>query len=129
MSCVVTTGGLLFEYYLVANGSWKSNKTWKAICRQAVEDCHFELDPDIQQQILKAESSKFHGYVLMGCNSIGNLGKKQHFYATFVSHFHGLSRMGSELLAKYGYCMSKSSYGTMRADAVVRARENTRSAT
>ena len=62
----------------------------------------------------------------MGCSGIGNLGKKQQFYSTFVSHFHGLSRMGCEMLSKYGYTMKRTMYDNMKAQAVLIAQEITR---
>jgi len=125
--CLVRTGGLLFEYFLTSNASYKSHKIWKKISSQAQDDNDFELDPVVEQDIIKAEQSAFHGCVLMGCNSIGNLGKQQMFYSTFVSHFHGLSRMGCEILAKYGFCMRRTMYDKMRGEAVSKARAKTRS--
>ena len=88
--CLVHTGGKLFEYYLVAFGSWRSHEQWKDICKNLAEDDAYQIPMQQQWDMIAEERTQFHGYVLMGCNSVGNLGKKQMFYTTFIARFHGL---------------------------------------
>ena len=106
MSVTVLTGGRLFEMYLVTLASHKSNAMWKKIQKAVANNPATEVSLEDQNEIIDREQTNFHGFVLLACNSIGRKGKKQMFYSTFIARYHGLSRMGAELLAKYGYAMS-----------------------
>ena len=106
--------------------SRKSHKDWMKIQRAVARNANTVVSLPVQTEIIEREQSQFHGLVLLGCNSIGRNGKKQMFYATFIARYHGLSRMGSEILAKYGYTMSRTMYYDMRRELIEKARANTR---
>jgi hypothetical protein len=123
----VRTGGRLFEHYLEGLASYTSHKAWKKIKAEAVaagEVAHGE--EAAEEELLKRESGPFHGYVLQSCACIGNTGKRQMFFTTFVAKYHGLSRMGTEVLAHYKFMMSRGLYETMRQEQVKLSRETTR---
>lgn len=125
--CLVSTGGRLFEHYLEAYGSYTSHKQWKRIKARAKEDGQEALvHEDVQAELIQRESGGFHGYVLQSCACIGNTGKRQLFFTTFVAKYHGLSRMGTEILAHYNFMMSRGLYEAMRQEQVSKAREQTR---
>ena len=127
MSLTVLTGGRLFEKYLVTLASHKSHGMWKKIQRAVTNNPATVVSLEHQNEIMEREQTNFHGFVLLACNSIGRKGKRQMFYATFIARYHGLSRMGAEILAKYGYTMSRTMNYGMRKDLIEQSRATTRS--
>jgi hypothetical protein len=113
VSLSVLTGGLLFELYLVSLASRKSHKVWNKIQNAIARNPDTVVSLADQNEIIDREQTQFHGFVLLGCSSIGRNGKKQMFYSTFIARYHGLSRMGAEMLAKYGFNMSRTMYYDM----------------
>jgi hypothetical protein len=66
------------------------------------------------QLIVDKCKSQFHGWVLLHANSVGCSGRNQMFYVTFVAHYHGLSRDGIDLCAKFGYGVNLNKFDTDR---------------
>ena len=126
MTLSVLTGGRLFEKWLTTLASHQSHKMWKKIQRAVIDNPDTVVSLERQNAIMDREQTNFHGFVLLACNSIGRKGKRQLFYATFIARYHGLSRMGAEILAKYGYTMSRTMYYDMRKDLIEQSRATTR---
>ena len=53
--------------------------------------------------------ASYLGFALM-IGSRGRLAKRQMFLSTFVAQYHGLSRLGMDMLAQLGFAMSSTSY-------------------
>lgn len=124
---VVRTGGLLFEHFMEGMSSWTSHKLWQRMKGEAdASGGPSLLDEEAENELVKRERGAFHGFVLQACASIGNKGKRQLFFTTFVAKYHGLSRMGAEIMAHYKFMMCRGLYETMRQDQIKQARESTR---
>jgi hypothetical protein len=121
----VPTGGQLLEYYLWTFGGYSTHREFKRLTKQhgAAQTLFTEAEMD---GLLERELGGFHGWVLKSCLSMGNLGKRQIFFTTFVARYFGLSRMGSSMLANYGFATSPSQYDTIKAETVLTARAQTR---
>lgn len=121
------TGGELFEHWLDSRASETSHKQWNKIC--SLHSKGFYIDPENEevQQIVDRERTKFHGFVIKAVCDMGNLGKKQMFFTTLAAQFHGISRMGIDMQAQYGFMMPTTSFDRMRSVCVDQARERTRS--
>lgn len=85
-----------------------------------------EVDEDVLEELICKEKTAFRGFLLSNCARVHSKAKKHQFHSTFVARYHGLSRMGSEILAQYGYLMKKDLYDTHRAMALVRSKASTR---
>jgi hypothetical protein len=123
---IVRTGGLLFEAYLDGFSGWATHKKWKAIRRRFEHDEEDRPSQDEESELLESERGDFHGFVLKSIASIGNNGKSQLFYLTFACRYHGLSRMGSDLLAHYGFNTKASMYDMEVIKAIQTGRNEAR---
>ena len=85
-----------------------------------------KLSPEETFEIIEREGTRFHGFVLNAAG-MSSSGKKQRFYLTFVAVFHGLSKMGVNILSAFNMTMPSSSYYRMRKDELRRAKEQVRS--
>ena len=84
-----------------------------------------KLSPEETFEIIEREGTRFHGFVLNAAG-MSSSGKKQRFYLTFVAVFHGLSKMGVNILSAFNMTMPSSSYYRMRKDELRRAKEQVR---
>ncbi len=108
---LVPNGGRIFELYLDLMSSWSSHKIWRSyLAEDFKEDVPPKLDAPRWERILKKERGPFMGFILMATCNIGNKAKEQRFYTTFLAKFYGLSRMGVEALAHFGYLMKTTLY-------------------
>ena len=82
--------------------------------------------PDEQEYFVKSERCDFHGWAIKAIANIGNTGKHQLFFVTFVAKYHGLSRLGAEILSSYGFGTKRIQYATLVQETVATAREETR---
>lgn len=121
----VTTGGMLFEMYLDGMSSWSAHKMWKKI-KGSVGARGVPLDIGEQDYLIRSERGEFHGFVIKSCANIGNNGKRQLFFPTFVARYHGLSRMGSQMMSHYGFNMTKSNYDKVLQEVLKSSDELTR---
>ena len=118
------TGGKVFEHYLSVFASYASHRAWIShLTKVEAGERHDLLPHDEEKQIIKRERSKFHGWIMSSCNSIGNMGKKQLFFSSFVARYHGLSRGGLEILAQFGFASSKTMYGDLYREQITLAKE------
>ena len=102
------TGGKVFEHYLDLMAKWSTHKLWRKHLDDHKHNDDHKMDAPTWERILKKERGPFMGFVLMATANIGNNGKTQLFYHTFNAKFHGLSRPGVDMLARYGYAMKNS---------------------
>jgi hypothetical protein len=59
--------------------------------------------------VLRIIGPRFHGYMLTA-QGLFNAQNKQRFYMTFVARYHGLSQLGSDLLASLGWLVPSTTY-------------------
>lgn len=110
-------GGAVFEHYLSIFSSYTSHRVWRAHLTGITAGLKHDLiSLADENQIVTRERSKFHGWIMSSCNSIGNFGKKQLFFSSFVARYHGLSRSGQDILAKFGYATSKTMHGDLHRE-------------
>jgi len=81
-----------------------------------------------QAYFLGTDQTGFHGWLIMQINSIGNKGKRQMFYVTFIAKYFGLSREGIDIMAGYGYGVTLDMYDKLRKTYKLRAADRSRSA-
>lgn len=68
----------------------------------------------VMEQILTAERTKFHGWIMFNQNCIGSNARRQLFYTTFFLKFHGLSRTGCDALGEFGFVTKKTLFSTTK---------------
>jgi hypothetical protein len=121
----VRTGGYLFELYLGNFAGFTSYNLW---LRWFAAHCTDRSLPSAEavEKVVVRERGGFHGWVLKSVSSIGNTGKRQMFFTTFVARYFGLSRMGVSVLANFGFATSQSQYDTIKRETLVQARAETR---
>ena len=72
------------------------------------------------------EKIYFHGHVMAVCSRVNRLCQHQLYYHTLNAVFHGLSRSGREIQARFGHMMKLSTFDDTRraekknVDAAVR---------
>ena len=116
----VTTGGKLLDAYMA--GFSKPTTEQKCNTERKNKREGNEVDEDVLEELICKEKTAFRGFLLSNCARVHSKAKKHQFHSTFVARYHGLSRMGSEILAQYGYLMKKDLYDTHRAMALVRSK-------
>lgn len=119
-------GGLLFECYLEGLSSFTTHKKWRSIQASVAVDNAYQADLQEQNDIVQKEKGDFHGFVLKSTANIGNTGKNQLFFLTFVAKYHGLSNMGAEILGKYGFGTMRTQYHSLKEKTIDAARARTR---
>jgi hypothetical protein len=116
--------GFLFEYYMYSTSGYACNRRWLQAVGTLVGDAALTT---LQQDTILAENQiSFHGWLLLQINSIGSNGRRQMFYVTFIAKYYGLSREGIDLLAAYGYGVTKDMFDDLRALYKVRSESATR---
>lgn len=76
-------------------------------------------------EILETEGTAFHGFILQMLHLSGK-SRQQLFYPAFVASCHGLSKMGMDQLAAYGFSTPHSSYYRLKEDLFRKAEDNIR---
>lgn len=124
---VVQTGGQLLEHYMEGLSGFVSHQEWIAL-KAAVkrEGAAGKYTNEAEETLIKREVGGFHGFVMKSCAGIGNTGKRQLFWTTFVARYHGLSRMGTELLSHYDFTTARTQYQAMKLEVLKQARAQTR---
>jgi len=97
--------------YLNFGSTPKTYKWWKMRQRrkQGRYDEHVPLSEQEMETVIKDNGCYFHGFVLQSLHMAG-YNRSQLFYPTFAAGCHGLSKMGMDILASYGYCSPHTSY-------------------
>ena len=123
---VVSSGGLLLHMYLNFASTPKTFKWWKTRRRKRGRDRELiPLNAIDMETLLKDNSSYFHGFVLQSLHMSG-YNRSQLFYPTFAAACHGLSKMGMDMLAGYGYCSPHTSYQRQRTELCELAKNKVR---
>ena len=123
---LVNKGGILFEQYLQLQGSYTSHREYtQHVQAAALSGDDAFMSEATQEATFKREDGAFHGWVIKAVANIGDTGKKQMFFTTFVARYHGLSKSGADILAHYGYCMKRTLYKEMRKAAINNSRAHT----
>ena len=117
----MTNGGVVYENFLSTCCGIRSKigKTWRRI----LTTLHVT---EAQEDIVFEARSKFHGWLLVTCSSLGRNGRKQMFFTTFIGQYHGLSYMGSDLISRFGFTMRKTMYLSQLEKTSASARDVTR---
>lgn len=116
----------MFESFLEGLSSWSAHKKWKQIKARVTADPEDQATPEEEEHLTSKERNDFHGWVIKAVANIGNTGKHQLFFVSFVAKYHGISNMGNEILAQYGYGTQRSQYTTLVQETIARARTETR---
>ena len=61
------------------------------------------------------------GFVLQSVVQLNRGARKQRFHNTFVARYHGLSKMGCDLLSAYGLLLPSTTYDRCRKLAIADA--------
>ena len=104
--------GYLFEHYMFSASGYAANRSWLSKVNELVDGAH--LSVAYQASVLSDNQVRFHGWLLVQINSVGNKGKRQMFYVTFIAKYFGLSREGMDLLAAYGYGVTLDMFDNLR---------------
>ena len=119
----VPLGGYLFEYYLWTCSGYTVFRQFQSSLNRSQDG---SLPQDVQISLLQKLSSKFAGWLLLHVASLGNNGRKQMFYMTFVNHYFGLSREGIKTLSRYGFATNLTRFDDMRKGSLLKSQHNTR---
>lgn len=93
-------------------GSYTSSRQLKSHVRHLPNQL---LPIVVEEEILRREKVKFHGFVLSAIHNIGDTGKGQMFFLSFTARFHGLSNMGQDIISRYGFMMKPTMFMEERA--------------
>jgi hypothetical protein len=105
----VRVGGLLFEYYLDMFIPTTMYKQWRKARAIAIASEDY-IPEELEDTICTSVEGRFYGFVVQGVLDLYKGARFQRFYVTFLGQFHGLSRLGSDLLSTWGFSMPSSSY-------------------
>ena len=109
-------------------GTPTTMKDWKKYkAKRSLLGLPVQLSDAETHEIIEREGTRFQGFVL-NASGMSTAGRKQKFYLTFVSIFHGLSKMGVNILSSFNLLMPSSSYYRMRNDEIEEAKSKVRSA-
>jgi len=113
--------------YLNFGSTPKTFKWWKTRRRKREPNRGrlIPLKEDEMNRILRANASYFHGFVLQSLHMSG-YNRSQLFYPTFAASCHGLSKMGMDMLAGYGYCSPHTSFQRQRFQLYALAKNKVR---
>ena len=102
--------------YVTGMGSYAASRKWRSICERIEDDGDVDAEMETAlHEIIQSEKCQFQGFVIKEVANIGNNGKRQLFFSTLMARYHGLSRYGSNVLAKFGFAMPKTLYDDMTA--------------
>lgn len=113
------TGGIVFEQYLNLAVTQKNYYLWNRIKKRGF------INPDEMDQLIKHDGCYFHGFFLQSVHMSG-LSRQQLFYTTYSASCHGLSKMGKDILARYGFATPNTSFLRLRDDLLQRAKTKVR---
>ena len=113
--------------YLDGQSGFANHERWKWLNRQ-LDELGFPLPAteDHQEQMLTRDKLAFHGWVMWAIANVGYNGRDQLFFHTFFARYHGLSRSGSDMLARFGYCMPRTRYMARKKEMVKSAKLQTK---
>ena len=120
----VPLGGFLFEYFMWTASGYAIFRLFQSAAGNNGDD---QAIPDHQQHdFMKAAGASFAGWLLWHLGNIGSNGRDQLFYMTLVANYHGLSRNGIDLLARFGYATNLKRFDDKRKMCLLQSRTTTR---
>jgi hypothetical protein len=112
--------------YLDLASTWKGNSLWMHyLTRKDAYDKIHELSEEEMVELLQNERNRFHGFCLLMTSNVTN-NRGQLFYHSLALKFHGLSRMGNDMLAQIGFSMKPSSFDTAQKGMLDKAKTQIR---
>ena len=128
------------QSYLDTFADWRTHKIWKKykewynnqIFRSvydsdALEDNQHddgmpqpsddEISSDNMAKLFDKVIPKFYGFILLALANISRKCKPQLFYHTASARFHGLSRRGTDMMARLGFMQKLSLFDKMTKEA------------
>ena len=110
MFCVVRTGGLVFTTYLDMFSTAAVNRMWSRAVKDVKAANTTMIDEVAEDAVHDAGGNLYYGFIIQAAVGLYRGARVQRFYPAFVARFHGLSRMGSDLLSSWGFTMPSTSY-------------------
>ena len=131
----------MFQSYLDTFADWRTHKIWKKykawyklqVMRSvydsdALEDNQHdgsgmpqpsddEISSDNLTKLFDKVIPKFYGFILLALANISRKCKAQLFYHTASARFHGLSRHGTDMMARLGFMQKLSLFDKMTKEA------------
>lgn len=121
------------QSYLDTFADWRTHKIWKKykewynnqIFRSvydsdALQDnqpSDDEISSDNMAKLFDKVIPKFYGFILLALANISRKCKPQLFYHTASARFHGLSRHGTDMMARLGFMQKLSLFDKMTKEA------------
>ena len=68
------------------------------------------MQEEEEDAISVAIESKYYGFIIQSVLDLYRNSKWQRFYVSFVSKYHGLSKLGMDILSSWGYTTPSTSY-------------------
>ena len=110
MFCVVRTGGLVFTTYLDMFSTTVVHRMWSRAVKDVKAANTTMIDEVAEDAVHDAGGNLYYGFIIQAAVGLYRGARVQRFYPAFVARFHGLSRMGSDLLSSWGFTMPSTSY-------------------
>jgi hypothetical protein len=99
----------LYEYYLDMFAPATLHKKWKRARTLALAS--EDYIPEEEEDAIAGEiESKYYGFIIQSVLDLHRNSKWQRFYISFVAKYHGLSKLGMDILSSWGYAMPSTSY-------------------
>jgi len=111
---------MILHAYLELASSFAIHKFWMGRSKGIRGREPLPLSSAEMERIMKAEGTAFYGFVLQMLNLSGK-SRRQLFYPAFAAKCHGLSKMGIDQLAAYGFCTPHTSYHRLREQLLQQA--------
>lgn len=109
---------------MYAASGYSVNRLWLSKCAVVAEGAALSTVDQVEFQ--RRCSVAFNGWLIMQVAGIGNAGKRQMFYLTFIAKYFGLSREGIDILATHGYGVTLDMFDRFRNMYTNRAAETSR---
>ena len=107
---VVRTGGLVFTTYLDVFATSVVHRMWKKAVKDAKAASTTMIDEIAEDAVHDAGGNLYYGFIIQAAVGLYRRARVQRFYPAFVARFHGLSKIGTDLLSSWGFTMPSTSY-------------------
>lgn len=114
---IVPCGGWCFVAFLDLCAAPTVHRLWRTALAEATRNDTTIREEDYDM-LVDSAACLYLGFVLQTVVQLHSKARKQRFHNTFVARYHGLSKMGCNLLSSYGILLPSSSYDRMRVKAV-----------
>ncbi len=100
---------MLFESYLDMFIPSTMYKQWRKARAIAIASDAY-IPEELEDIICATVEGKLYGFVVQSVLELYKGARFQRFYVSFLAQYHGLSRLGSDLLSTWGFSMPSTSY-------------------